>query len=94
MTSTVVGGPAAPTASDKMAIQTVVQNTHEFATEQFNATGSQVLPATAGIGDIIFINHSASAVQLPAGTQVTSDTGQVYLTSQAVQGRSSTISTR
>jgi hypothetical protein len=82
---TITGSTAAPGPNDIASVQTAVQQAQEQM-QQANipATGQKPIPAVAAAGNVVFTNHTTLGLMFPANTEVYTDGGQKFTTTQAV----------
>jgi hypothetical protein len=82
---TITGSTAAPGPNDTASVQTVIQQAQEQM-QQANiaATGQKAIPAVAATGNVVFTNHTTLGLMFPANTEVYTDGGQKFTTTQAV----------
>ena len=85
-TPTITGSTSAP-ANASQTVQTTLQQSSQSTSQQRPATGKKDIPAVPATGQVVFHNSSSGTFgcckfQVPAGTEVYTDDGKKFLTTQ------------
>ncbi|MGI8609268.1 MAG: baseplate J/gp47 family protein [Candidatus Dormibacteria bacterium] len=84
MSAVVIGSLTVPGPGDLLMVHVDRQNAHKFVSPSVDTSGIEAIPALRAMGDIKITNLLATTLQVPAGTEVDTDTGIRFATSAAV----------
>ena len=83
---TITGSTQPPGPTDRLAVQTALQSAQEQQAQQVTSTGQKIIPGVQATGSVVFSYGTPSpfipGVDFPKNTEVTTDDGKKFLTTQ------------
>ncbi|MFN2464586.1 MAG: baseplate J/gp47 family protein [Candidatus Dormibacteria bacterium] len=84
MSTAVIGSLTVPGPDDLLTVHVDRENVHEFRSVSVDTTGIEAIAARPAMGDMQITNHLPTTLHVPAGTEVDTDSGIRFVTTNDV----------